>query len=258
MTRRGLVVGNWKMNLDYVEAVHLTQQLVTLLRAQAPASVDVVVAPPFVDLRSVTSVVEAERADIEVAAQHVSHRERGAFTGEVSLDMLTRLGVSWVIVGHSERRTLFHMDDDVVRETTRAALARRVRPIVCVGEDLAVRDGDDPEAFVTAQVGAALAGIGADPDAVVVAYEPIWAIGSGRSASAEQVRAMTVAIRRALAAHGLEGSRVLYGGSVTADNAGTLVDDGAVDGFLVGGASLKADSFHGIVRAVDDCYAGRR
>ncbi len=258
MTGRGLVVGNWKMNLDYVEAVHLTQQLVTLLRAQPPAAVDVVVAPPFVDLRSVTSVVEAERAAMEVAAQHVSHRDRGAFTGEVSLDMLTRLGVSWVIVGHSERRTLFHMDDEVVRETTRAALARRVRPIVCVGENLAVRDGGDPAAFVTAQVGAALAGVDADPGAVVVAYEPIWAIGSGRSADAQQVRDMTMAIRDALTTHGLGGSRVLYGGSVTSENAGTLLDEGGVDGFLVGGASLKADSFHGIVRAVDDCYAGRR
>ena len=253
----GMVIGNWKMNLDYVEAVHLTQQLVTLMRAHPSPATQVVVAPPFVDLRSVTSVLEAERSPIEVAAQHVNPHERGAHTGEVSLGMLARLGVTSVIVGHSERRTMYHMDDDVVRATVAAVISRGLRPIVCVGEDVSVRDQGDPDEHVRNQIAAALEGIEGGDD-MVVAYEPLWAIGTGRSADAAQVRAMTTVIHAALRATGRAGARVLYGGSVTPENASGLIEEGGVDGFLVGGASLSAESFHAIIRVVNDCYAGRR
>ena len=253
---RPLVIGNWKMNLDFVEAVHLTQQLSVLLKNQPSAHTDAVVAPPFVDLRSVASVLESERSSVALAAQHVSAHESGAHTGEVSLAMLTRLGVAWVLVGHSERRAHYAMSDDVVAATLRTVVRGGVNAVLCVGEDEAVRDANEHESHVTAQLASALAGLEEKSRALVtVAYEPIWAIGTGRSASAAQISEMTLAIRRELSALGFADTRVLYGGSVTSDNAATTLLDGGVDGFLVGGASLKADTFTAIIRVCDDCYA---
>ncbi len=255
--RRALIVGNWKMNLDHVEAVHLTQQLAVILASRPAEHVEVVVAPPFVDLRSVTSVIEAEHSVLEVGAQHVNPRPAGAHTGEIAVPMLARLHVRWVIVGHSERRTLYAMDDQTVAETARAAVAGRLRAIVCVGEAEDVRARGEHRAFVESQVAAALGGLSAAEGEVVVAYEPIWAIGTGRTASVADVAEMTGVIRAAVAATGLTGVRVLYGGSVTGDNAAELF--GAdVDGFLVGGASLRAESFAAIVAAGESCYAGSR
>ena len=254
---RGLVVGNWKMNLDHVEAVHLTQQLVSVLASRPAQHVDVTVAPPFVDLRSVASVVEAERSPITVAAQHVNDHESGAFTGEVSVTMLRRLGVATVLVGHSERRSLFHMDDQLVASTLRAVRRGGLEAIVCVGESLATREARDERAFVRAQIAAALGGLEGH-DGVTVAYEPVWAIGTGQSATTDQVAEMVEVIREEAARCGYGSARVLYGGSVTGDNAAQIATEGRVDGFLVGGASLKAESFAAIVSACNDCYAERR
>lgn len=253
-----LVIGNWKMNLDYVEAVHLTQQVSTLLASRPAERVEVVLAPPFVDLRSVTSVLEAERSVVTVAAQHVSDRENGAFTGEVSVAMLRRLGVASVIVGHSERRAMYHMDDASVASTLRAVLRGGLAAVLCVGEDLATREAAAHESFVGAQLESALTGLEEFAERVTVAYEPIWAIGTGMTATSAQIEEMMAAIRARLASLGYPLSRVLYGGSVNADNAGEIVREAGVDGFLVGGASLKSESFGAIIHACNDCYAERR
>jgi triosephosphate isomerase len=173
--------------------------------------------------------------------------------------MLKRLNVTWVLVGHSERRSMFHMDDDVVAATLRAVVQSGLRAVLCVGEDLSVRDEERQNEFVAAQLAGALSGLDERyADLVTLAYEPIWAIGTGRTATSEQIKTMTLFIRSQLARLSLPASRVLYGGSVNADNAAEIVRDAVVDGFLVGGASLKAESFLAIVQACDDCYALRR
>jgi triosephosphate isomerase len=257
--RAPLIIGNWKMNLDVVEAVHLTQQVAVLVRADPPEHAEVVLAPPFVDLRSVASVIAADRLDVGLGAQHANPHESGAHTGEVSVAMLRRLGVAWVLVGHSERRTHYHMDDEAVAATLRAVSAGGLRAVLCVGEDEAVREAGDHGAFVEAQLRSALAGlpVGAR-ESVSVAYEPIWAIGTGRTAQVEQVAEMAGVIRGVLAGFEMGEARVLYGGSVSPANAAELSEGGAMDGFLVGGASLAAESFLAIVRAADGCYAAKR
>lgn len=256
---RPLVIGNWKMNLDYVEAVHLTQQIGVILKNKPLEHVELVVVPPFVDLRSVTSVVESERVAVEVGAQHVSLHDAGAHTGEISVSMLQRLNVRWVLVGHSERRAMYTMTDEVVAQTMRAVLRPGLQAVLCVGEELTVREAGEQNDFVTAQLQAALAGLEDKSRAnVTIAYEPVWAIGTGLTASTEQVREMTEHVRTVAASLSLEGARVLYGGSVNAENAASLMGEGRVDGFLVGGASLKAESFLMIGQAANDCYDGKR
>ena len=258
-THRPLVIGNWKMNLDFVESVHLAQQIGVMLKVKSTEHVDVVLVPPFVDIRSVTSVVTSERVPVAVGAQHVNAHDNGAHTGEVSTSMLKRLGVEWVLVGHSERRSMYAMNDAVVAATLRASAKSALHVVLCVGEDGLVRDDAEQEAFVNAQLESALHGLDESlRPLVTVAYEPIWAIGTGVTATLEQVSAMTNFIRRVLARFSMPASRVLYGGSVNADNAASLMGEGGVDGFLVGGASLKAESFLAIVRAANDCYAGKR
>lgn len=255
-SRKPLVIGNWKMNLDFVESVHLGQQLGVRLKNRPAEHTEIVVAPPFVDLRSVASIVDSERIPVAVGAQHVNPHENGAHTGEVSISMLQRLGVTWVLVGHSERRALYAMDDDVVAATLRAVVRSGLRAVLCVGEALDVREDEEQDRFVEAQLVHALRGL--DPkyhELVTVAYEPIWAIGTGRTAFTEQVASMSGHLRRVLGRLLVVESRVLYGGSVNAENAASLVAEGGVDGFLVGGASLKADSFLAIIQACDDCYA---
>jgi len=259
VSTRPLVIGNWKMNLDYVEAVHLTQQLGVVLRNKPLEHVDLVVAPPFVDLRSVTSVVEADRVPVEVAAQHASVHDAGAHTGEVSVPMLQRLNVLWVLVGHSERRAMYAMNDEVVAQTLRAVVRHGLRAVLCVGEELSVREASRHAELVTAQLHAALEGLDdASRALVTIAYEPVWAIGTGLTATTAQVRDMTEHIRVVAASLSLGDARVLYGGSVNADNAAALMNEGGVDGFLVGGASLKAESFLAIAQAANDCYDGKR
>ena len=259
MSTKPLVIGNWKMNLDFIEAIHLTQQLGVVLKSRPAEHTEIVIAPPFVDLRSVASIVQSELVPVALGAQHVNPHDNGAQTGEVSVAMLTRLGVEWVLVGHSERRANYAMNDDVVRATVHVVARAGQRVVLCVGETLDVREtGGEPD-FVRDQLASALDGLDEKfHDLVTVAYEPIWAIGTGLTATSEQVATMTTHIRSVLSTFGLRESRVLYGGSVTADNAEALILEGAVDGFLVGGASLKAESFLAIVRACDDCYAVKR
>jgi triosephosphate isomerase (TIM) len=259
MRSRPLVIGNWKMNLDFVEGLHLVQQLGVLMKNRAVEHTDVVVAPPFVDLRTVSSVIDAEKLSIGLGAQHVNPNDNGAYTGEISTSMLTRLNVQWIIVGHSERRTHFAMSDDIVAETLRSVVRAGQHAVLCVGENFAVREAGDQEAFVEAQLSSALRGLEERfHPLVTVAYEPLWAIGTGVTATSEQVREMTAFLRRTLSSLALSASQVLYGGSVNPENAETLVRDGDIDGFLVGGASLKAESFYAILRACDDCYALKR
>ena len=257
--KKPLVIGNWKMNLDYVEALHLGQQIGVMLKNKPAEHVDIVLAPPFVDLRSMTSIVESERIPAGVGAQHVSAHDNGAHTGEVSVLMLKRLNVTWVIVGHSERRAMYAMTDDVVVATLRQVVRHGLRAVLCVGEALDVRESGGEKAFVKAQLTSALKSL--DPkyhELVSVDYEPIWAIGTGLTASSTQVADMTTHIRSVLAGLAMPGIHVLYGGSVNEQNAQTLMNEGHVDGFLVGGASLKAESFVAIIAACHDCYDGKR
>ncbi len=259
MSIRPLVIGNWKMNLDYVEGLHLVQQLGVLLKSHPLEHVDAVVAPPFVDLRTVSSILDSERLSVALGAQHVNPNDNGAHTGEISTSMLTRLNVRWVIVGHSERRTSYHMTDEIVRLTTQSVLRAGLHAVVCVGETLALREADQHKEFVESQLRSALEGL--DPSLhslVTVAYEPLWAIGTGVNASPEQAKEMTDFLRGVLTSLSFEAPQVLYGGSVNPDNAATLVGESHVGGFLVGGASLKAESFYAILRACDDCYAVKR
>jgi triosephosphate isomerase len=257
--KRPLVVGNWKMNLDFVEGLHLVQQLGLLMKNRPVEHTDVVIAPPFVDLRTVSSILDSERLTMALGAQHVNSHDNGAHTGEISTSMLVRLNVAWVIVGHSERRTHYAMTDEVVAETLRSVVRAGQHAIVCVGESSTQRDAGDYEEFVRAQLASALAGLDERFHSLVtVAYEPLWAIGTGVNATAEQVRDMTSFIREVVASLGVAAAQVLYGGSVNPENAGTLVREGDVDGFLVGGASLKAESFYAILQACDDCYALKR
>ena len=247
------------MNLDFVEAVHLGQQIGVVLKNRPSEHTEIVLAPPFVDLRSVTSIVDSERIPVAVAAQHVNANENGAHTGEISTSMLKRLNVEWVLVGHSERRALYAMDDDVVAATLRAVVRSGLKAVLCVGESLDVREIGGEDEWVRAQLTSALDGLEEKVrELVSVAYEPIWAIGTGLTASTEQVAAMTTHVRSVLKAHAMGTARVLYGGSVNAENAASLVAEGGVDGFLVGGASLKAESFLAIIGACDDCYALKR
>jgi triosephosphate isomerase len=257
--KKPLVVGNWKMNLDYVEALHLGQQIGVMLKNKPLEHVDVVLVPPFVDLRSVSSIVESERIPVGVGAQHVNQNDAGAHTGEVSVAMLKRLNVSWVIVGHSERRAMYAMTDELVVATLRQVVRNGLRAVLCVGEALNVREEHGEDEFVRAQLVSALKGLDQKyHELVSVAYEPIWAIGTGLNATSEQVADMTTHIRSVLAGLAMPGIRVLYGGSVNAQNAGALMSEGRVDGFLVGGASLKAESFMSIIQSCHDCYDGKR
>ena len=247
------------MNLDFVEAVHLTQQIGVLLKNRPAEHTDIVLVPPFVDLRSVTSIVASERVAAYVGAQHVNANDNGPYTGEVSISMLQRLGVEWILVGHSERRTLFAMDDATVSATLHAVARRGIKAVLCVGEELAVRARQDESEYVRGQLESALSGLDEKfHENVVVAYEPLWAIGTGLTASAEQIASMAGTIRAVTANLAPTSTRVLYGGSVNAENATDLMSHGGVDGFLVGGASLKSESFLSIIQACDDCYAGKR
>jgi triosephosphate isomerase len=257
--RRPLVSGNWKCNLDHIEALHLVRDLGLRLKPEDTAGVDVSVHPPFTDLRTVQSLVEGEGLPLALGAQHCSAEGTGAFTGEVAAAFLARLNVTYVLVGHSERRHLFGQDDASVAATLRAVLGAELTPILCVGETGEERDQERTEVRLEAQVTAALSGLAPEVVAgLVLAYEPVWAIGTGRSATPVDAGDAGAFLRRVLA--GLAGEeaadavRIQYGGSVTPENAGDLVAEPDVDGLLVGGASLQAAGFVDIVRAVAACY----
>jgi triosephosphate isomerase (TIM) len=259
MSQKPLVIGNWKMNHDYVEALHLTQQIGVVLKNKSREHVDIVVSPPFVDIRSVGSIIESERIPISLGAQHASMHESGAYTGEVSVSMLKRLGVKSVIVGHSERRLMYGQSDEIVAATVQAVTRSGLEAVLCCGENEVVRDAGEHLEFVALQIEKSLTGLDKRlASLITVAYEPIWAIGTGRTASSEQVAEMMQHLRALLQTLGLSDVRVLYGGSVNGENADELLTVGHAGGFLVGGASLKVESFMAIIEAVDDCYARNR
>ena len=248
MARRPLVAGNWKMNLNHLEAIGTTQKLFFALPAKYYDHVDVAVLPPFTDLRSVQTVVEADTMRLRYGGQDLSPEDSGAFTGDVSGAMLAKLGCTYVVVGHSERRTVHGEDDALVARKVAAALRHRLVPILCLGEGEDVRESGDHVAYCTGQLDRALEGLSADDAGrVVVAYEPVWAIGTGRSAGVGDAQEVCAALRaRVRRTHGdavADGMRILYGGSVKSGNVKDLVGQDDVDGALVGGASLDPEGF---------------
>ncbi len=251
--RMPLISGNWKMHHNHFDAIQMVQKLSYRLSKDDYRMVDVSVHPPFTDLRSVQTVLEADKIPIALGAQHCHWEEKGAFTGEVSPAMLAKLNVSYVIAGHSERRTLFAETDEMVNAKVRAILTNGMTPILCVGESLEEREAGTTEERVRAQVAAGLAKVSAEQVAgLVIAYEPIWAIGTGRNASAADAQAVCAAIRATVAssfgAAAGEGLRVQYGGSVKPSNIVELMAEADIDGALVGGASLDADEFARLVQ----------
>ncbi|QCQ90971.1 triose-phosphate isomerase [Rhodococcus sp. SGAir0479] len=248
MARKPLIAGNWKMNLNHLEAIALVQKIAFSLPAKYFEKVDVTVIPPFTDIRSVQTLVEGDKLDLTYGAQDVSAHDSGAYTGEVSGSMLAKLGCTFVVVGHSERRTLHGETDETVLAKTKAALKNGLTPIVCIGEGLNIREAGEHVAYNVAQLRGSLAGLSADEiSKIVVAYEPVWAIGTGKVASAADAQEVCKAVRDTLAELATpeiaQAVRVLYGGSVNAKNVGELIAQPDVDGGLVGGASLKADEF---------------
>lgn len=250
-----LIAGNWKMNKDHLEAVTLVQQVAWQLgdADHDPERVEVAVFPPFTDLRSVQTLVSGDRLDLAYGAQDLSPESSGAFTGDVSGQFLARLGCRYVIVGHSERRTIHGEDDALVARKVAAAVEHGVIPVLCVGEGLDVRQAGRHVEHTLAQLDAAVADLTAEQiSQIVVAYEPVWAIGTGEVASAADAQQMCAALRQRIEeltnAETAATVRLLYGGSVKSSTAPELLAEQDVDGALVGGASLDADEFVRIVQ----------
>ncbi|HEY9415592.1 MAG TPA: triose-phosphate isomerase [Pseudonocardia sp.] len=246
--RKPLIAGNWKMNLNHLEAIALVQKLAFALPEKYYAKVDVAVLPPFTHIRSIQTMIDGDQLLMTHGAQDIAAKDSGAYTGDVSGPMLAKLNCAWVTVGHSERRDYHREDDAVVNSKVVAALRNGITPILCVGEGLEVREAGGQVAHCTAQLDAALAKVKADQVAtIVIAYEPIWAIGTGRVASAADAQEVCGAIRERLAERydqsTADSVRILYGGSVKSGNIGELVAEADVDGALVGGASLDGDEF---------------
>lgn len=252
--RTPLMAGNWKMNLDHLQAIALVQKLAWTLKdaGHSYEDVEVAVFPPFTDIRSVQTVVDADKLGVRYGGQDLSPHDSGAYTGDVSGEFLKRLACSYVIVGHSERRTIHGETDEMCAAKVQAALRHDLVPVLCVGETLEQREAtDNPAEVPVAQLQAALADV-ADDAEVVIAYEPVWAIGTGKVATAEQAQEVCQALRAALGERfGAERAaqlRILYGGSVKPDNVAALMREPDIDGALVGGASLSVEDFASIVR----------
>ncbi|MCT2141279.1 triose-phosphate isomerase [Dietzia cinnamea] len=248
MSRTPLIAGNWKMNLNHLEAIALVQKVAFSLPEKYLEKVDVAFLPPFTNIRGVQIVIEGDKLGFAYGAQDVSVHESGAYTGEISASMLAKLGCTYVVVGHSERRDYHAETDELVAAKAAAGHRHGLTPIVCVGEKLEVREAGDHVDFVVNQLKGSLEGLTtAQLASTVIAYEPVWAIGTGKTASAADAQEVCAAIRSALAeladAETAESMRVLYGGSVNASNVGELLEQSDVDGGLVGGASLKPDEF---------------
>ena len=253
--RTPLMAGNWKMNLDHLQGTHLVQKLDWTLRDARHdfGAVEVVVVPPFTDLRSVQTLVDGDRLALRYGAQDLSPHDSGAYTGDVSGAFLAKLGCSYVVVGHSERREGHGETDAVVASKAVAAFRHGLIPIVCVGEGLEVRQAGEHVSHVLAQVEGSLAGITPEQaETVVIAYEPVWAIGTGEVATPEDAQEVCAAIRGKLAQMWSDATadkvRVLYGGSVKSGNVASIMAGADVDGALVGGASLEAEEFSSICR----------
>jgi triosephosphate isomerase len=243
-----LIAGNWKMNLNHLEAIALVQKVAFSLPDKYLARVEVVVLPPFTDLRSVQTLVDGDKLGIAYGAQDLAAADAGAFTGDISGPMLAKLGCSYVVVGHSERREIHQESDAVVASKVAAAYRNGLRPILCVGEKLDVREAGGQIEHSTSQLLAALEGVTPEQAVdLVVAYEPVWAIGTGRVATPTDAQEVCGALRAALAQRFTPeiaaGIRILYGGSVKSSNVSEIVAEADVDGALVGGASLDGTDF---------------
>lgn len=254
-SRVPLMAGNWKMNLDHIQGAHLVQKLDWTLKDGKHdfAAVEVAVIPPYTDIRTVQTLVEGDRLEITFGAQDLSQHDDGAYTGEVSGSMLARLGCTYAVVGHSERRQYHGEDDAVVNAKVKAAFRHGLTPILCVGEGLEVRQANEHCPHTLRQLDGALDGVPAkQARTLVVAYEPVWAIGTGEVATPEDAQEVCAAIRGRLeelySGDVADAVRVLYGGSVKAANVAAIMAQPDVDGALVGGASLKADEFASICR----------
>ncbi len=257
-SRTPLMAGNWKMNLNHQEAVALVQKLAWTLsdKKHDYAKAEVVVCPPFTDIRGVQTLVDGDKLPIRYGAQDVSTEDSGAFTGEISASMLAKLGCSYVVVGHSERRQHHAESDELVNAKAKKALAAAMTPIVCVGEGLEVRQQGRQVEHTVGQVDGSLAGLDASQvGGLVIAYEPVWAIGTGEVATPDDAQEVCAAIRARVAEQwgdeAAQAVRILYGGSVKAANIAGIMAQGDVDGTLVGGASLDAEEFGGICRFYD-------
>lgn len=248
MNRKPLIAGNWKMNHDHLEAISSAQKLAFAFPKDGYEYVDVALTVPFTDLRSIQTLVEGDKLTITYGAQDVSAHDSGAYTGEISASMLEKLGCSWVVVGHSERRQYHGETDELVAAKAKQALAHGMSPIVCVGEPLEVRESGSHVDFVVDQTKASLAGLTTEEvGRTVIAYEPVWAIGTGKVASAADAQEVCHAIRNAVRALAddatADGMRILYGGSVKTDTIAEIITEPDVDGGLVGGASLDGQEF---------------
>ncbi|MBV9096863.1 MAG: triose-phosphate isomerase [Frankiaceae bacterium] len=253
MPRTPLMAGNWKMNLNPLEAIAFVQKLAYSLSDDDYEAVEVAVLPPYTDLRSVQTLVDGDRLRVVYGGQDLSAHDAGAYTGEISGAMLAKLGCTYVVIGHSERRAYHGETDEIVNAKVQAAGRHGLTPILCVGEPLDVRREGGQVGYATGQLRAALAGVPAEQArTIVVAYEPIWAIGTGEVATPDDAQEVCAALRSELAdlysGDLADGVRVLYGGSVKPDNVAAIMAREDVDGALVGGASLSVDDFTAIVR----------
>ena len=254
--RTPLMAGNWKMNLNHLEAIAHTQKLAFALTDKDYASVEVAILPPFTDLRSVQTLVDGDKMKIKYGAQDISAHDSGAYTGEISGPMLSKLKCTYVAIGHSERRQYHAETEEIVNAKVKAAFRNGVVPILCVGEGLDIRKAGDQVSYTLAQLDGALVGVEAEDAAeIVVAYEPVWAIGTGEVATPEDAQEVCGAIRVRLAElydqELADKVRVLYGGSVKSSNAAGIMAKPDVDGALIGGAALDAEEFVKIVRYRD-------
>jgi triosephosphate isomerase (TIM) len=259
--RRPLVAGNWKMHLNHLEAIALVQKIAFSLKETELEAVEVVVLPPFTSVRSVQTLIDGDKLLLSYGAQDLSPHPQGAYTGDISGGMLAKLGCSYVVVGHSERRQHHHETDELVGAKLAAAYRSGLTPILCVGEPLATRDAGDHVAHCGSQLAAAVAKLPVEQArSLVVAYEPVWAIGTGKVATPEDAQEMCAELRTQLAERYsgdlADGVRLLYGGSVKGSNAAELMAKTDVDGALVGGASLDGAEFATICRAALPAPAG--
>jgi triosephosphate isomerase len=252
-SRKPFIAGNWKMNLTHLEAIAHVQKLAFGLKEADYAAADITVLPPFTDIRSVQTLVDADRLELTYGGQDVSAHEKGAYTGEVSALMLAKLGCTYVLAGHSERRQHHHEDDALVNAKVKAALKHELTPILCVGEGLEVRQAGEHLSHTLGQLDGALEKVPAEQARqIVIAYEPVWAIGTGEVATPNDAQEVCGAIRTRLAelysGDLADQVRILYGGSVKGDNIGGIMAEPDIDGALVGGASLDAGEFIKICR----------
>ncbi|MBF9071223.1 triose-phosphate isomerase [Streptacidiphilus fuscans] len=259
-TRKPLMAGNWKMNLNHLEAIAHTQKLAFALNDKDYKAVEVAVLTPFTDLRSVQTLVDGDKLKIKYGAQDISAHDSGAYTGEISGPMLAKLKCAYVVIGHSERRQYHGENEEIVNGKVKAAFRNGVVPILCVGEGLDVRKAGNQVAYTLAQVEGALDGVPAEQvEQIVIAYEPVWAIGTGEVATPEDAQEVCGAIRVRLAELYSQAVadkvRILYGGSVKGSNAAGIMAKPDVDGALVGGASLDAEEFVRIVRYRDQAVS---